>query len=235
MSKSKHALFGVPPDVRESDDAVVRRLLRDHPVPIDQSSPSKMFHVLRELEHVLRDGVPGDVVELGCFEGGTTMMMRRLLDTLDDRNRALHVYDSWEGVPAPVTQDVPMVDAQPFERGFCATRREVFDRNFQQSALRLPRVHSGWFSQIPDEDYPRPIAFAFFDGDMYSSIMDSFRKVYSKLSKGARVVIDDYDWERTPGVKKACEDFLWDKPEREVLLPNYYGPGIGGGALLVKS
>ena len=65
--------------------------------------------------------------------------------------------------------------------------------------------------------------------------MDSFAKVYGKLSKGARVVIDDYAWERLPGVKQACADFLRDKPEREVLLPDYYGPGIGGGALLVKS
>ena len=54
---------------------------------------------------------------------------------------------------------------------------------------------------------------------MYSLIIDSFNKVYGKLSKGARVVIDNYDW--TPGVKK---DFLLDKSERETLLPNYYGP-----------
>ena len=66
------------------------------------------------------------------------------------------------------------------------------------------------------------------------SIIDSFNKVYAKLSKGARVVIDDYAWECTPGVKKACEDFLRDKPEREILIPNYYGPGLGGGGLMVK-
>ena len=231
--KSQHPLFGLLPDPATGDD-LVRKLLRKHPVSGDQSSPSKMYHVLMELERVIHAGVPGHVVELGCFEGGTTMQMRRLLDKLKQKDRELHVYDSWEGVPTPVPQDKPVVDVYPFEKGFCSTRRATFDKNFERSELRRPHVHSGWFSAIPDAEYPVPIAFAFFDGDMYSSIIDSFNKVYVKLSSGARVVIDDYEWERTPGVKKACEDFLRDKPERETLLPNYYGPGIGGGALFVK-
>ena len=232
--KSHHPLFGVLPE-RRSGDELVRRLLDAHPVPVGQSSPSKMYHVLVELHDVLRAGVTGHVVELGCFEGTTTLMMRRLLDETRQTERELHVYDSWEGVPSPVEQDVPVVDVPLFKRGSCSTRREKFEKNFKRSGLRLPVVHSGWFAAIEDAEYPSPIAFAFFDGDMYSSITDSFRKVYPKLSRGARVVIDDYGWERTPGVSKACEDFLRDKRERENLLPDYYGPGIGGGALFVKS
>jgi O-methyltransferase len=234
MSTSKHPLFGTLPDPVPGDD-LVRKLLRKYPVPIDQSSPSKMYHVLIELERVLRADVPGHVVELGCFEGGTTMQMRRMLDKLKQKDRQLHVYDSWEGVPAPLPQDKPATDdVWPFEKGMCSAQRQTFEKNFERAELRLPHIHSGWFGDIPDVEYPSPIAFAFFDGDMYSSIIDSFTKVYSKLSKGARVVIDDYEWERLPGVKKACEDFLRDKPERETLLPNYYGPGLKGGALFVK-
>lgn len=234
MTTSKHPLFGVLPDEPVPGDERVRELLRKHPVHVDQSSPSKMFHVLMELDRTIRDDVPGHIVELGCFEGGTTLMMRRLLDKLDQKHRELHVYDSWEGVPVPVVQDKPVPGVAPFEKGFCMTRREVFDRNFKNADLRPPHVHTGWFAAIPDVEYPAQIAFAFFDGDMYSSIIDSFNKVYAKLSKGARVVIDDYDWERTPGVKQACADFLRDKPEREILISNYYGPGIGGGALMIK-
>lgn len=233
MHKAQHPLFGVMPTPVPGDD-LVRQLLREHRVPVGQSSPSKMYHVLTELERVVHAGVPGHVVELGCFEGGTTIMMRRLLDELRQNDRELHVYDSWQGVPAPTPEDKPIVDVPSFEKGFCMTRREIFDNNFDRSGLRPPHVHSGWFSSIPDAEYPYSIAFAFFDGDMYSSIIDSFNKVYSKLSKGARVIIDDYEWELLPGVKKACEDFLRDKPERETLLPNYFGPDLGGGALLVK-
>lgn len=214
-------------------DEVVRELLQRYPVPVNQSSPSKMYHVLMELHRALTDDVPGHVVELGCFDGGTTVMLRRLLDMLG-QEREIHIYDSWQGVPAPVDYDRPAPGVQPFEKGFCSTQRRVFEDNFAASGLRMPIVHSGWFADIPDEDYPSPIAFALFDGDLYSSIVDSFTKVYGKLSRGARVVIDDYEWERLPGVKKACADFLCDKPERESMLPDYFGQGLGGGAVLVK-
>jgi len=48
---------------------------------------------------------------------------------------------------------------------------------------------------------------------MYESILNSFEKVYDKMSIGGIIVIDDYNWEVTPGVKKATEEFLKDKKE----------------------
>lgn len=222
------------PDPQPGDE-IVRELLRRYPVAIGQSSPSKAYHVLMELQHVIREGVPGNVVELGCFEGETTMLIRRLLDELNETRRELHVYDSWEGVPSPAPQDDTVSGIPGFEKGMCCAQLATFTNNFEQSGLRLPFVHSGWFGEIPDVEYPAPIAFAFFDGDMYVSITDSFTKVYPKLAARARVVIDDYEWERLPGVKQACADFLRDKPEKQIALPNYFGPQLGGGAVLIKS
>lgn len=234
-TKREHPLFGVLSDLPQSDDTLVRELLRDHPVRGGMSSLSKMYHVLMELYQVLRAGVPGHIVELGCFAGETAGQMRRLLDATGQQGRELHVYDSWEGVPAPTPEDVP---ADPriggFTKGTCVCARANFEAHFAHEGLPLPHVHSGWFGQISDEEYPSPIAFAFFDGDMYSSIMDSFVKVYPKLSVGGRVVIDDYEWEVLPGVKTACQNFLQDKPECEQVIENYFGPGLGGGARVVK-
>lgn len=233
-TKREQPGFGVMPPPRPGD-TVVRGLLRDHPVRGGMSTASKMYHVLMELHAVIRQGVPGHVVELGCFAGETAGQMRRLLDATEQRNRELHVYDSWQGVPEPTRQDVP---SDPriggFVKGQCVCARANFEQHFKIEKLPLPHIHSGWFAQIPDDEYPSPIAFAFFDGDMYSSIIDSFAKVYRKLSPRARVVIDDYEWEPLPGVKAACQDFLRDKPEREQVIPDYFGPGLGGGALMVK-
>ena len=234
-NKSAHPSFGLPPTARQEGDALVRQLLQDHPVAIAATSPSKAYHVLMELRRVLAAGVPGHVVELGCYQGETTTLMRRLLDAWGEGHREIHVYDSWEGLPAPAAQDTPVPGVLGFPRGGLASPRSVFEARFAQEQLPLPHVHSGWFANIPDAEYPAPVAFAFFDGDLYPSIIDSFAKVYPKLSPGARVVIDDYNWDRLPGVKRACEDFLRDKPERERELPDYYGPGLGGGALMIKS
>ena len=36
---------------------------------------------------------------------------------------------------------------------------------------------------------------------------------------------DDYQWEVLPGIEKACEDFLKDKPEK-VIITNRYHQGV---------
>ena len=139
MSTSKHPLFGVMPQSAPGDD-LVRKLLRKYPVLIDQSSPSKAYHVLMELQRTVEADVPGHVVELGCFEGGTTMLMRRLLHKLKQKKRDLHVFDSWEGVPAPVAQDTPAPGVYGFEKGMCTAQRATFEKNFADAESR-PALH----------------------------------------------------------------------------------------------
>lgn len=211
---------------------ITEKLLKLYPVPIFSSSPSKMYHVLSSLEYIINNNIDGDIVELGVETGQTSIYIQRMLNEYK-QNRKFHVYDSWEGVPEPNDFDLTNIK-NPFNKGDCKSSKDIFINRFKQENIELPIIHSGWFNKIQDNEYPSKIAFAFFDGDLYSSIMDSFNKVYHKLVPNARVIIDDYKWERTPGVEKACKDFLKDKPEKEIFLPNYRANNEGGGALLIK-
>jgi O-methyltransferase len=64
--------------------------------------------------------------------------------------------------------------------------------------------------------------------------MVSLKYVYPKLARGAVCLVDDYcdpavnpgGWNRLPGVKKACDEFLADKAERiEFLYSGDYSHG----------
>lgn len=146
--------------------------------------------------------VEGDVVELGCNVGTTSLFIQQALLPFDKK---FHVYDSFEGIPEPQE-----IDETDLKGGMAKTTREVFESNFESRNIPIPEIHVGWFK---DQEYPEKICFAFFDGDMYSSIMDSFEKVYSRMPKGGIVIVHDYGWSRTKGVVKACNEFLKDKPE----------------------
>lgn len=69
-------------------------------------------------------------------------------------------------------------------------------------------------------------SFAYLDGDLYDSILISLKHVYPRLTKGAICLIDDYNdpsinpvgWNKLPGVKKACDEYLSNKPEKVTLL-----------------
>ena len=168
--------------------------------------------LLECLEEVLQRRIPGAVVELGCNQGTSAMFFRRLLDHRGE-TREFHVYDSWQGLPEATSMDLAEHDPGAFTEGSVRTAKDVFVGNFRAAGLQLPSIHDGWFREIPDDQYPQPIAFAFLDGDFYSSILDSLDKVYIKLAPGARVCIHDCHNPKLPGARKAVEEFLRDKPE----------------------
>jgi hypothetical protein len=167
--------------------------------------------ILDNLQKVLDSNIKWDIVELGCNIGTTSLFIRKLLD-INKSNKDFHVYDSFQWLPKKINQDGN--NHSRFTKGACKTQKDYLIFNFQIAKLKIPKIHIGWFGQIPDKEYPKKIAFAFFDWDFYTSILDSFKKVYPRLEKGAIITLHDYDVYDLPGVKKACIDFLENKPEK---------------------
>ena len=164
-------------------------------------------YILKNLASVL--DLSGDVVELGCNVGVTSSYLQRLIKAAGVDKR-LHVYDSFEGLPPKTAED----GATPCDEGASAVSVEMFHKTFEDAGVALPVINQGFFGDIADDKYPEQICFAFFDGDFYGSIMDSFKKIYDKMVPGGIILVHDYAWLAFPGVKKACDDFLADKPEK---------------------
>ena len=186
---------------------MIDQIIKDFPVTISPMiSIGQIEVIIRELAKTL--DLPGAVVELGCNVGTTSLYIRRVLDAYD-ADKDFHVYDSFEGLPEPHELDGET------KRLKGNMRKSVTDieKSFLTAGLQCPIIHKGWFSQIPDYEYPDRICFAFFDGDFYTSIMDSFNKVYHKMVINGIIVIHDYSGASLPGVQAACEEFLQDKPE----------------------
>jgi macrocin-O-methyltransferase TylF-like protien len=55
-----------------------------HQLVSDQVSSQDIAVVWRELKKVLQRGIPGAIVEFGCYVGTTSLFIRRLLDTCND-------------------------------------------------------------------------------------------------------------------------------------------------------
>lgn len=190
----------------------VEKILSEYPLIDTWMMDKKDLEViLTNLQKVLDNNIAWDVVELGCNVGGTSLFIRKLLD-INKSTKEFHVYDSFEGLPEKSYQDE--INNSDYKKGSCRAQKDNLIFNFSITKLKMPIIHTGWFGEIDDKNYPGEIAFAFFDGDFYSSILDSFQKVYPKLNKWSCIIIHDYESHSLPGVKKACEDFLSDKPEK---------------------
>ncbi len=194
----------------------VTTLLNQYPIISEQIKRPALHVVLGQLETVLAAGIEGDVVEFGCYIGTTSLFMRRLMDGYSQSDsRQLHVYDSFAGLPAKGPQDSSPAGVD-FQAGELTVTKKQFIEQFQRANLQLPVIHKGWFDQLPAGAVPEHIAFAFLDGDFYSSIIDSLRLVWPQLQPGGVITIDDYKRETLPGVEQAVRDFLQGKTYRSL-------------------
>lgn len=179
----------------------------DYPIVSDQITPQELAVIVRECQKVLAAGVAGDVAELGCYVGTTSLFLQRLLRA-DGTGKTLHVYDSFAGLPDKLPQDASPAGEQ-FKGGELLASKAQLIKHFKHAGLPLPVIHKGWFKDLTVSDTPDHIAFAFLDGDFYESIIDSLRVVWPKLTPGAVVIVDDYQTEALPGVRQALKE--WSK------------------------
>jgi O-methyltransferase len=187
------------------------------------------YHLLSQ---ILAFGVPGDIVEIGCHQGETTVVLQRVLQELAPE-RTLHAYDSFCGVP-----EVGNADEGVYRAGDMAVPLNRFLSNFDRLSLKRPIVHQGWFEETLPSRLPDRIAFAMIDGDLYESTHQSLKAVYPRLSPRAiclfgvyadpatKMVMTTNARYKSPGVAKACAEFLSDKPEKiDVLYAGDYTMG----------
>lgn len=210
------------------------------PIKISPAPPSlanvesrmNLFHLLAQ---TIAYKVPGDVVELGCNAGDSTIVMQKMLKQLAPEKR-LYAFDSFEGLPEITGSD--LADGV-YGKGFMAAPLELFKYKFKKLGLELPVVHKGWFQDTVPQGLPERISFALLDGDLYESTKHILPHVYERMSPGAIGMIAVYYDEavfprrgvsmgyKSPGVKRACDEFFGDKPEKvRVLYANEYSNGF---------
>jgi O-methyltransferase len=160
------------------------------------------------IETVLRDGVPGDLIETGVWRGGACIFMRGVLEAYDVRDRRVWVADSFRGLPPPDAERYP-ADAgdDHHARSELAVSVEEVQANFRRYDLLDDQVEFlvGWFSETLPAAPMQAIAVARLDGDMYSSTIDALGALWPKVSVGGFVIIDDYG--AVEGCRLAVDDF----------------------------
>lgn len=183
-------------------------LLAEHDGTVCADRLDVIFETLRQIQ---TDGVEGDFAELGCFKGAMALWQRAVLDELSGPARTIHVFDSFAGLPAPTGADSDYLCAGDL----VASPADVLAIHHKWTK-QPPVIHPGWFEDILPARLPERIAFAYLDGDLYTSITTSLTHCVPRLAQRGRLIIDDYAdldenpraWNGLPGVKRASDDFF---------------------------
>ena len=143
--------------------------------------------------------IPGEIAEVGVYTGGSAKL---IAETVSEKE--IHLFDSFEGLPAPVD-----VDPKKFTEGQYGADLE--DVRAYLSAYPNVHLYKGFFPATSGPIASKKFAFVHLDVDLYESTKASLEFFYSRMSPGG--VLLSHDYMTAEGVKKAFDEFLADKPE----------------------
>ncbi len=145
------------------------------------------------------------MAEVGTYQGGSARM---ICEAKGDR--PLHVFDTFEGLPAPASQD-GLVHR---ERQYACSLQSV------QNYLSAYENVSFYKGRFPDTSGPIEnlrFSFAHFDVDLYEGTLACLKFFYPRMLPGGIMLSHDYSI--LSGVRAAFAEFLQDKPEPLIELP----------------
>jgi len=196
--------------------------------PRTMTANEKLFALVLATRYVVDHEIPGAVVECGVWRGGSMMAVARTLLECGVRDRDLHLFDTFEGMPAPTDKDrrydgTPAADV--LERSdrtakvWAIASLEDVRAGMAETGYPPERIHyhRGLVEETIPAEAPDPIAILRLDTDWYDSTRHELDHLYDRVPSGGVVLIDDYGvW---TGAREATDEFLARTRARLLLLP----------------
>jgi O-methyltransferase len=187
-------------------DPMARELGKDWPsIGYSMVGLKRLDNLQFCVESVLREGVPGDLLEAGVWRGGSCIFMRAVLKLHGITDRTVWAADSFQGLPAPSLEADRDYDLS--EVPILAVPQKEVEAAFERFGLLDSQVKflKGWFKDTLADAPVSRLSVLRLDGDYYESTMDILNALYHKLSAGGFVIVDDYHV--LPPCKQAVHDF----------------------------
>jgi hypothetical protein len=183
-------------------------------LPHTMLPPHVLMGLVRQVDLVVRENIPGALVECGVWKGGGSFLMADRLRRLG-ADRPVWMFDSFAGMPDPDPIDGPLAAAWASnpagEHYYDNCVVSVDDVRATAASLDLServRIVPGWFDDTLEEARAAvgPIALLRIDCDWYAGVRLCLETFYDQVSEGGLVVIDDYGL--FDGCNLAVHEFL---------------------------
>jgi len=193
---------------------------REWPVVGHSMAGLKRLHNVAYLtDRVIKENVPGDLIETGVWRGGASAMIRGVLKARGVTDRKIYLADSFEGLPPPNDAEFPSDKGSKYHtRGRLAVGVEYVKQTFEAYGLLDDQLEFvvGWFKDTLHKLDVPTFSLLRLDGDMYESTIQAMEALYPKLSAGGFIIVDDY------GSIKACREAIDDYRDKHSISDQIY-------------
>jgi hypothetical protein len=208
------------------------------------ASRERLYAVFQATQYIVRNAVPGDIVECGVWRGGASMVAALSLLSEGDTTRRVWLYDTFAGMTAPTAKDTHRWAAtyrwagqdarkiwQQSKRGdsneWCyaaldEVQQNLFATGYPQSQLEFVK---GDVAKTLSSGGPAKIAVLRLDTDWYESTKTALQVLYPRLSENGVLIIDDYGvW---AGARQAVDEYFAEQKINMLLQRTDYTGRMG--------
>jgi hypothetical protein len=172
----------------------------------------------QSIEYIVRNAIPGDIVECGVWSGGSMLLAAHALAHFGDTSRRIFLYDTFAGMPRPDAVDkrwdgVPSLPTwEHYQQnggiwGFGGNedhvRKVVYTSGYPEDKFVFVR---GKVEDTLPATRPEKISLLRLDTDFYSSTYHELVHLFPLLSVAGILIIDDYG--AFQGAKLATDQFI---------------------------
>lgn len=192
--------------------------------PITMLSKERIFANISSVEKIIQDNIPGDIIEIGVWKGGSMLAMILALEELN-QTRNIKLYDTFEGMTAPTNKDYDMKgnSAESFKNDALIKAYaplEVVKNNIYSNIKNSHNISFIKGDILNTSIFPDSISILRLDTDWYESTKFELENFYPLVHSGGAIIIDDYGhW---AGAKLAVDEFIAGK-NIELLKIDYTG------------
>lgn len=166
------------------------------------TKPHEMYLIYECVRRLSK--IKGDIAEVGVYRGTTAKVICEA-----KKNKTLHLFDTFEGLPTP-----EKIDDQFHHGQYSASLEHVM--NFLKKYKRV-KYYKGVFPKetcksVSDIQF----CFVHLDLDLYKGTKESLEFFYQRMKSGGIIISHDY---HLPGIKKAFDEFFKNKQEVVIEMP----------------
>ncbi len=173
--------------------------------PFTMCSNARLRALYGGTKRVVRNDIPGALVECGCARGGSAALMALTLKQWGEE-RDVWLCDTFEGLPAPTADDPDFEVAEVFTGSCVGTIEDVRSLFVRLGLENNSHFVKGLFQDTLSQTAFGPIALLHIDGDWYDSVRVCLEQLYEHVTPGGLIQFDDYGYWQ--GARKAVDEFM---------------------------
>jgi len=159
------------------------------------------------------DKIPGAFAEVGVFQGATSSFIHQQVP-----DRHFYLFDTFEGFPN-----------QDEEFGKDSRFNDTSIEEVTRYLGRSPNLHfrKGYFPETGIGLEEEKFAFVMLDVDFYRPALATLQFFYPRMVRGGYFFMHDFNSNESDyAISRAAREFMADKPEMLIEIPDYFGSAL---------